>query len=453
MNKITRLLILITFVASVSLTSCQTENANNGIDSETNQPESNGPSDEGENQGSDEPTPDPNLPDLSGETITIYMIGDTSEPFTSITQPFRDGANDYISFLNSNGGIFGAKVELKFADTGGSQQGALTAYKRFASEDNNIVLGIVYSGYGGEFSERVNQDHIPILVFGISPNIPKPDPEGYIFQLTPSYPEQFAFFLDFVLTQWEEIKPGGALDNIKVAYLSWENEYGLSALTNETRAYAQSLGIEIVLEESFAMEARTSPTAAIFNAQTAGATIIYTNTHSFGPAGILNDLTNLAIRSFFIVGGNSWALDTETFTFLANPNFSDGFYAPSWYAWWSDSENPGIQLAEEIFTASGRTKEENNTGLLLGMGFLGLAVDAIEKTILEEGYENLTGQNVYNFLTQLSDYPVLGGLFLVDFTEGQRSPSMLQIRQVQGDPGKIVTVEEFRPIPDILIQE
>ena len=86
-------------------------------------------------------------------------------------------------------------------------------------------------------------------------------------------------------------------------------------------------------------------------------------------------------------------------------------------------------------------------------GHAGQPSDAIEKTILEEGYENLTGQNVYNFLTQLSDYPVLGGLFLVDFTEGQRSPSMLQIRQVQGDPGKIVTVEEFRPIPDILIQE
>ena len=452
-NKITRIFIFFVFFLGVSLTSCQTDNPNIVIETETIQPESTDlPYEEG-NQESPTPTSDPNLPDLSGEIITIYMIGDTSEPFTSITESFRDGATDYVSFLNSNGGIFGANVELEFADTGGSQQGAITAYERFASEDNNIVLGIVYSGYGQDFAEQVNLDQIPILVLGIDPNIPEPDPESYIFRLTPSYPEQFAFFLDFVITHWGEIKPGGALDNIKVAYLSWENEYGLSALTDETRAYAESLGIEIVLEESFPMEARTSPTAAIFNAQTAGATIIYTNTHSFGPAGLLNDLNNLAINGFFIVGGNSWGLDAETFIYLANPNFADGFYAPSWYASWSDEENPSIQLAEEIFQANGRTEEEKNTGLLLGMGFLDLAVEAIEQTILEEGYENLTGKNIYNFLSQLSGYPVMSGLFPVDFTDGQRSPSKLQIRQVQGDPGNIITVEEFKPIPDLIIPE
>jgi len=201
------------------------------------------------------------------------------------------------------------------------------------------------------------------------------------------------------------------------------------------------------------MEASTSPTTAIFNAQTAGATIIYTNTHSFGPAGLLNDLNNLAIRSFFIVGGNSWGLDAETFTYLADPGFADGFYAPSWYAWWSDSGNPGIQFAEEIFTVSGRTEEEKSAGLLLGMGFLDLAVEAIEQTILEEGYENLTGENVFKFLSQLANYPVMGGLFSIDFSDGQRSPLMLQMRQVQGDTGNIVTVEEFKPIPELVAPE
>ena len=79
--------------------------------------------------------------------------------------------------------------------------------------------------------------------------------------------------------------------------------------------------------------------------------------------------------------------------------------------------------------------------------------DAIEETILEEGYENLTGQNVYNYLSLLSDYPVMGGLFIVNFADGQRSPLMLQIRQVEGDPGIIVTVEEFKLIPELIIPE
>ena len=87
------------------------------------------------------------------------------------------------------------------------------------------------------------------------------------------------------------------------------------------------------------------------------------------------------------------------------------------------------------------------------MGFLDLAVEAIEQTILEEGYENLTGENVFKFLSQLANYPVMGGLFSIDFSDGQRSPLMLQMRQVQGDTGNIVTVEEFKPIPELVAPE
>ena len=112
------------------------------------------------------------------------------------------------------------------------------------------------------------------------------------------------------------MKPGGAIDEIKVAYISWENEYGRSALSEEARAYAASKGIEIVLEEYLEMETNASTTSAIFNAEVAGATVIYTNTHEFGPANLLNDLHNLAIHDFFIIGGNNWAVDVGMFEYL-----------------------------------------------------------------------------------------------------------------------------------------
>jgi ABC-type branched-subunit amino acid transport system substrate-binding protein len=392
---------------------------------------------------------DEKTPDLTGETIVIYLIGNTAPPFTSITDPMRDGAQDYVTYLNEEGGVFGATVELRYADTGGSEEGVVTAYDRFSNGDENILIMLLYSSYEEMLYEQINEDHIPVLTFGLNPGLPGVDEGNYIFHLTPTYAEQFAFFLDFILDQWEEIKPGGAIDEIKVAYLGWGNEYGQSALTEETRTYAESRGIEIVWEEYLEMTSTTSTTAAIFNAEMAGATVIYANMHEFGPANLLNDLHNLAIRDFFIVGGNNWAMDATMFDFLSEPIFAEDFYIPTWYAWWTDKENPGIQFAEEILVTNERGEREKTTGRLLIQGGIDLARYAIEQAILEVGYESISGDEIYQIFQDISSYEIMGGLSTVDFTDGKRSPTLLQMRQVQGDTGKLMTVEEFSEIPDL----
>jgi ABC-type branched-subunit amino acid transport system substrate-binding protein len=389
------------------------------------------------------------LPDLTGETITLFFIGDTSEPFTSITEPIRDGADDYLAYLNDTGGLFGATVELRFANSGGSEEGMVTAYERFNDSDDDILMLFLFGPNEETLYGRVNEDRTPTLAFGLSPSAQDADEDDYVFHLTPTYPGQFTFFLDFVLNKWEDVKPEGAIDEIKVAYLSWANEYGQSALTDETRAYAESLRIEIVWEETFEKETSASTTAAILNAEMAGATVIYTNTHAYGPAALLNDLNNLAIRNFFVVGGNNWALDAATFTYLADPAFAYEFYAPFWYAWWSDSENPAIQLAEDILEINKRSEEEKTAGRLLVQGGLDLARYAIEQAILEVGFENLTGEDVYNMLSQISGYEVMGGLFYVDYSNGNRFPTTLQIRQAQGDSTDLEIMGDFTEIPEL----
>jgi branched-chain amino acid transport system substrate-binding protein len=391
---------------------------------------------------------DENIPDLSGETIVIYLIGDTAPPFTSITASVRDGADDYIAYLNANGGIFGSTVELRFADTGGSAEGVLTAYERFSNNDDNLLIILMYGGFEELLYEHVNDAHIPVLTFGLNPTLPEIDENAYIFHLTPTYPEQFVFFLNFVLNQWEKIKPDGAIDEIKVAYISWDNTYGRSALTDGVRAYAASKGIEIVWEEYLEMATTTSTTAAIFNAEIAGATVIYTNTHGFGPANLLNDLRNLAIQDFFIVGGSNWAVDVGMFELLPEVSFAEGFYSPSWYAGWTDTENQGIRFAEEIVSTSGGGDSDKTVGRLLIQGGLDIACNAIEQAILDVGYENISGEDVYRVLGEMSGYEAMEELFTVDYSNGKRAPNLLQMRQVQGDTGKLVTVKEFTGIPD-----
>ena len=61
------------------------------------------------------PTPE-GPPDLTGETITLYHFGDLSGPYAAITAPLIHGAEDAVEALNEAGGIYGATIEIKFAE-------------------------------------------------------------------------------------------------------------------------------------------------------------------------------------------------------------------------------------------------------------------------------------------------------------------------------------------------
>jgi len=73
----------------------------------------------------------------------------------------------------------------------------------------------------------------------------------------------------------------------------------------------------------------------------------------------------------------------------------------------------------------------------------------LENAILEVGFENLTGQDVYNALIQIENYNVLNGLATATFTNGQRSPNLMQLRQIQGGPDAFNIIVDFSPAPDL----
>jgi branched-chain amino acid transport system substrate-binding protein len=454
-KKIYGLLILL-LVASMLLVACggNDQNANTDNDTNTNTdvepPDENTGNDEPADEPADEPVVDTGPPDLTGETITIYHFGDISGPYASVTGPLVNGAIDYVAYLNETGGIFGATIELQFADTGGSVDEAVAAYDRFTTEDDNVLMFIMYGSPESEaLYERLYEDKIPALSAGLSSLAFYGIPDGYMFGLGPIYPDQFGYFLDYATVHWDEMKPEGAGDEINVALLSWPGAFGQGALTDESRAYAESLGVSIVWEETYDLSPTADTTTAILNAEAAGANVIYTNTLAFGPALLLNDLNNLGIRDKFVVAGCNWSMDVGTFAFLADPAYGYGFYAPFPFAWWSETDNPSIQLAHELFTTYERTPGEQNVGRLLIMGGIDMGKYVIEQAILEGGFENLTGEAIFNQLIQLSGYEIMGGLATADFTNGRRAPGLIQIRQIQGGPDAFVILQDFSPAPDL----
>lgn len=388
-------------------------------------------------------------PDLTGETITLYHFGDLSGPFAAITSPLVHGAEDAAAAINEAGGIYGANLEVKFADTGGSIDEAVAAYDRFTGADDNPLVMITYgSGEVEALAERFTEDEIVNITAGLSAKGFYVN-SGYTFGLGPIYPDQFGLVMTFLSDNWESYKPAGAGDEIKLAYLSWPTAFGQGALTPETRAFLDDLGIEVVVEETYDLSPTADTTTAILNAQAAGANVIWTNTLAFGVSVILNDLNSLGLRDEFVVAGDNWAMDLATYAFLADPAYGVGLITAFPYLWWTDTDNAGVQYAEGLFAANERPAGEHNVGYLLLVAGVDMAVQAIEHAIDTVGYENLTGEAVHNALVDLSPFEALDGVLRADYSDGSRSPHTSQIRMIQGGPDAFNVLQDWADTPDL----
>jgi branched-chain amino acid transport system substrate-binding protein len=354
-----------------------------------------------------------------------------------------------VAAINEAGGIYGATLAIKFADTAGSIDEAVAAYDRFTGEDDNPLVMITYgSGEVEALAQRFAEDKIVNISAGLSARGFYID-SGYTFGLGPIYPDQLGAVMKFLKDNWDTYKPADAGDEINLAYLSWPTAFGQGALTAESRAYLADLGIEVVAEETYDLSPTADTTAAILNAQAAGANVIWTNTLAFGTSVILNDLNALGLRDQFVVASDNWGMDLATYAFLADPAYGVGLIAPFPYLWWTDTDNAGVQYAQQLFEANERTAGEHNVGYLLLVAGVDMAVQAIEYAIDNEGYENVTGETVHDALVALSPFDALDGVQRVDFSGGSRSPHVSQIRMIQGGPDAFVVIQDWAEIPDL----
>jgi len=394
-----------------------------------------------------EPTKGP--PDLTGETITIYHFGDLSGPYAAITAPLIHGAEDAVKAINEAGGLYGATLDIKFADTAGSIDEAVAAYDRFTGEDDNPLVMITYgSGEVEALAQRFATDKIVNISAGLSARGFYID-SGYTFGLGPIYPDQIGAVMAFLKEDWATYKPAGAEDDIKLAHLSWPTAFGQGSLTEESRAYLADLGIEVVAEETYDLSPTADTTTAILNAQAAGANVIWTNTLAFGVSVVLNDLHALGLRDQFVVASDNWGMDLATYAFLAEPAFGVGLISPFPYLWWTDTDNPGVQYAQQLFVANERPAAEHNVGYLLLIAGVDMAMKAMEHAIGTVGYENLTGEAVHDALVAMSPFEALDGVVRADYSAGSRSPHMTQIRMIQGGPDAFVVLQDWTETPDL----
>jgi hypothetical protein len=117
--------------------------------------------------------------------------------------------------------------------------------------------------------------------------------------------------------------------------------------------------------------------------------------------------------------------------------------------WWTDTDNTGVQYAQQLFEANEREAAEHNVGYLLLVAGIDMAAQAMMQAIDTGGYENLTGEAVHDALVTLSPFEALDGVLRADFSGSSRSPHMSQIRMIQGGPDAFNVLQDWAEMPDL----
>jgi ABC-type branched-subunit amino acid transport system substrate-binding protein len=381
-----------------------------------------------------------NLPNLSGLTISLVLLCDRSGPLAAANAARIAAVERSVAALNAAGGLYGAQVAVRFADTLGTAEGAVQAEARMLREFSDAPLVLLCDSHSeGALAEVLNEDRIPAIgpgAFAV--------PGEMLFGLEPPPSQALAYFLDDLVANWAARQPADAGTEIRLAVFSWPTEWAGAAGTPELLAYAESLGVQVVMHSELPAEADANVFDLIYEARDRNANVIYVNAGSFGLAQVLNAVSHLGLRSRLLLAAPGAAYDAALYDYLADPAFAQGVYLTSSWGWWAES-GLGAQHASELLPEGA-----GDWGSLQMLGAVDLAVKALRDVTLVGGADALTRSAVTLALENQVGYAVMDGLVVIDFSDDQRWPVQMRTWQVGGAPGELILLGEYAPLPELL---
>lgn len=362
--------------------------------------------------------------DLTGEHINFYHFGDLSGPLASITGPIVLAYDDAMAYINESGILCGATVSYTNEDTGGDPERAQAAYDRFTSEFDDIsLLGLYSSGDSELLFDQLAEDQIPVLISaGSVPGLYGEDSQspGWIYATNPLYVDQMGDFCNYVAANPE------TFPDPVMGYTGWATTFGQAANTPEAFAYCESVGVEMVDTAELFPPGETDILVNIQNLTDEGANIIYVNALGpFGPGVVAGAIAALGIEDEVALAGVNWVMDTVS-TGLTSQGavrastglpVIDGMYGSVPFAWWNETDHPGIQFITEQADLNERAAAVRGVTYLLSWGNIDITVEALIQTINRVGPDNVTGAAMQETLDNLN-YDALGGLYTADYQEG-----------------------------------
>lgn len=371
--------------------------------------------------------------DLTGETVTLYHIGDISGVFAFITQPIVLAFDDAVKYYNEHGGLCGATVAHYNEDTAGSQEATQAIYDRFKGQfgDDLDMLYLYASADAELLREQMINDNIAGLIsagsveglYGESGSEP-----GNLFATNPLYVDQLGSFCNYIAANSE------TFTDPVIGYISWPGAFGEAAHTPETISYCASKGVTLLETPELFLPTDTDITTQVQNLMDQGANILYTNTLASGPALVAETVRTLGLRPYnpmtpdaewdVVISGVNWIMDTSVAVLSMQRAAADqlpavnGMIGSLPFRWWTEVSIPGVAFVTQQADLNERTAAQTrNIGYLGSWGLFDLWMEVMIQTVNRVGsLDAVTGDEIKATIESI-DYAPLG-LFGVNYGDG-----------------------------------
>ena len=153
-------------------------------------------------------------PGVTETQIVVGTIVPNSGPLAEVGQAIRAVMTAFIAELNSGGGIYNRRFELKFIETGNTATGTRVNVERFIDTDQIFVItGAFIAGAEKEIVQLADQRKVPIIgPITLYPQIAFPL-NRQVFYLYSGVDGQASTLIDFVARKYAPGKP-----NLRIVY-------------------------------------------------------------------------------------------------------------------------------------------------------------------------------------------------------------------------------------------
>ncbi|WP_407942272.1 ABC transporter substrate-binding protein [Microaerobacter geothermalis] len=357
------------------------------------------------------------------KVVKIGGIFDITGATADVGKPYAEGAKAYVEYINSKGGINGAKIQLIDIDYAYKPPQAVEAYKKLVQQDKVVAILGWGTGDTEALKESIAKDKIPYISGSYSENLTDIAKAPYNFLGAATYSDQARSALKWIKDNW---KGSG---NPKVALIYNDTPFGKSPV-EDAKAFAKDIGVDIVDEEVVDLKALDA-TSQLLNMDKAKPDYAIIQETWGATATILKDAKKLGIKTKFI--GLNWAAGEGLITLAGDA--AEGFIGVIPHAFVHETDLPGMKAIEEYLSSKGQKLADKNQKFVQGW---------VSAQIMLEGVRNagdkVTGETVRQGLEKLNNLD-LGGLAApVTYTpDNHRGTNKIRLAEVKNGRFEIFT--------------
>lgn len=282
------------------------------------------------------------------QNINIGHLADYSGGTSDVGQPYGQGVQDTIAWINANGGVNGKKINSDFVEYGYQVPRALAAFKKWTGSEKVVAI----QGWGTADTEAlvamVTKEEIPYYSGSYSASLT--DPKGKVnekseraapfnFFYGPSYSDAARAMVQWAADDW---KAKGGQGKPKWVHMGANHPYPNSPKA-AAEAYAKELGFEVLDPITFALTPGDY-TAQCLTLKQAGANYAYLGNTAGSNISVLKACETAGVKVQFL--GNVWGMGEEAMK--AAGSAANGVVFPVRTAVTWNGNAPGLATFKDI---------------------------------------------------------------------------------------------------------